>query len=63
MNDAIKVRKALEARAEALEAEASQMVSQDRQARDQVGTKSLQVFIKRQVAQEFRSLADQISTL
>ena len=55
-----KVKKALNARADALEAEAEEMMANDHNARASVASGPMLVFIKQQVAQEFRNLAGQL---
>ena len=61
MEETIKVKKALEARADALETEAAQMLEQDHNARSNVASPSMLVFIKQHVAEELRSLANELS--
>lgn len=63
MNDAMKVKTALEGRAAALEAEVAKMREQDSKAWENPGPPSMMVYVKQQVAQEFRTLAGQIGIL
>lgn len=61
MTEAITVRKALEARAGALEAEAREIRgTSGARAWKQAGDDATQALIKEQVAQEFRNLARQL---
>ncbi len=54
------VKKALATRADALEAEADEMMEKDHNARAKVGSAPMLVFVKQQVAQEFRNLASHL---
>lgn len=48
---------ALRSQAAVLDAEADQLIAEDLDARKNVGSPSMRVFVKQQIAQEFRNLA------